>query len=162
VWVKNLEEIYTFDKKIGSGQYGKVLLVPVLKIQVWTAVDHISGKMVVCKIVERKIDYLRELDHLITLRSCYGVLPIKKAVFCTKKLCMEFDLAETSLYNFIKKRQIIDLGDYLYESLKIFYQLLISLDEMHINGIVHRDLKSTNIVMMKKNPWVIDLGMSKR
>lgn len=152
LWVKKLEEIYSFDKKIGSGQYGKV----------WTAVDVITKRLVVCKIVDRKADYVRELDHLISLRNCYGVLPIKKAVFSTLNLCMEFDLGETSLYNYIRKRPSGSLKDTLCDSMRVAYQLLQSLAEIHANGIVHRDLKSSNIVMLNKKAWIIDFGMSKR
>jgi tRNA A-37 threonylcarbamoyl transferase component Bud32 len=75
---------------------------------------------------------------------------------------MEFDLGETSLYNYIRKRPHTTLKELLCDSMKIIYQLLQSLAGMHTHGIVHRDLKSSNVVMLNDKAWIIDLGMSKR
>jgi serine/threonine protein kinase len=162
LWVKNLEDIYKFGSSIGTGSYGKVL----------KAFNVETKQNVVCKIVSRKGDYVRELDHLISLRKCYGVLPIRQAIFTTSQLCLEFQEGESSLQKYIKDRKISskkpeeDLRSLLYEALSITNQLLITMSHIHTNNIVHRDLKSGNIVITRDEKgvraWTIDFGMSKR
>lgn len=162
LWVKKLEDIYKFGDSIGSGTYGSVR----------RAINLESKERVVCKIVSRKGDYVRELDHLISLRKCYGVLPLKMACFTTSELCLEFEEGDCSLQKYIKERKLSkrkpdeDLLVILYEALSITNQLLITMVHVHTNDIVHRDLKTGNIVMTKDDKgvraWTIDFGMSKR
>jgi tRNA A-37 threonylcarbamoyl transferase component Bud32 len=72
-------------------------------------------------------------------------------------------LGETSLYHYIKKKKkYSSLKEHLIDALRITYRISKSIAEMHANGIVHRDLKSGNVVILNEKAWVIDLGMSKR
>lgn len=90
--VKHMSDLYSYDTQttLGSGQYGSVYKVYRLKYITHKALYKKSGSHCVIKIVKRDRGYLRELDHLITLRGCYSVLPINRAVFSTEKLAMEF------------------------------------------------------------------------
>lgn len=160
LWVKKLEDIYKLGEGIGRGSYGKVYL----------ATNTETKQKCVCKIVERQNDYVREVDHLICLRKCYGVLPIRQAIFTNSKLCMEFEIAECSLQSYLEKRVIerneTGLKARLLEALSITNQLLISISHIHANNIIHRDIKSSNVVITRDSDglraWVIDFGMSKR
>lgn len=152
VWTKSLDDIFQFSTQIGKGQYGEV----------WTALDKTRQEMVVCKIVDRKTDYLRELDHLITLRNCQCILPIRKAAISNSKLAMVFNLGETSLYSYIRKRESWNINYILKEAIRVIYYLFLGIYEMHSHMIIHRDVKSGNVVMIQTKPYIIDLGMSKR
>ena len=50
------------------------------------------------------------------------------------------------------------------ESVSLGEALALALDELHENGIVHRDVKPTNIMLEKSNPaapWLIDFGIAR-
>lgn len=81
-----------------------------------------------------------------------------------------YDTAECSLHKYIRtehvkpyKKTIIQV---LKEAVDIAHQLLMSLYQVHTNHIIHRDLKSGNVVVFhdneKLNVYLIDWGMSKR
>ena len=48
------------------------------------------------------------------------------------------------------------------EVAKIFYKILLALDHIHSQGVIHRDLKLENIMIDEdENPKIIDFGLSK-
>lgn len=159
LWVSNIDDIYILGKEVGQGQYGSVR-------KAYCKILGLVNPKCVCKLVQRKDDYVRELDHLIALRKCYGILPIRRAVFSKDNLAIEFDEAESNLAKYIRANMHTPLKTRLYEALSITNQLLISLAHIHENHIVHRDLKSGNVVITHDDSgvraWIIDFGMSKR
>lgn len=73
---------------------------------------------------------------------------------------MEY-LAGDSLEELGRKRTLDELGTKMVAS--IIKQLVDALDELHANGIVHRDVKPNNIVLRSLDPLevaIIDLGIS--
>ena len=159
--VKHMSDLYSYDTQttLGSGQYGSVYKVYRLKYITHKALYKKSGSHCVIKIVKRDRGYLRELDHLITLRGCYSVLPIIEQssvpknllwslhkVYTTKKMQkLIYDTAECSLHKYIRtehvkpyKKTIIQV---LKEAVDIAHQLLMSLYQVHTNHIIHRDFK---------------------
>src|SRR3989304_6460586 len=92
-WVKNFSELYEFKSNVGSGRYGVVV----------DAISKLTGNRCACKIVLRKDEYLRELDHLICLSTIPGVLPIQRVSFSDKKMCMESELGIYTLHTAIRK-----------------------------------------------------------
>ena len=48
------------------------------------------------------------------------------------------------------------------EVAKIFYKILLALDHIHSQGVIHRDIKLENIMIDEdENPKIIDFGLSK-
>ena len=48
------------------------------------------------------------------------------------------------------------------EVAKIFYKILLALDHINSQGVIHRDLKLENIMIDEdENPKIIDFGLSK-
>ena len=159
VWSRDLTSQYTLGPVIGKGQYGCVSAAKRLPDQ----------RDCVVKIVARTDNYIRELDHLISLKDCYKVLPIKRAVLTHEQLCMEFSRAESSLFDYVRKvMRGMTVAQVVVEALAFTAHILSALHQTHQLGIAHRDLKTGNIVVMKNwqtpdmEPWIIDWGMSKR
>lgn len=170
-WIHDFKEKYKFHKLIGEGRYGKV----------YKATNLITQEIVACKVVPRKHEYLRELNHLISLENCYGVLHFNNVVFSRSRMLIELPLAECTLYTAIKKLQKMkDPVDYLKLMLYWFEEIVKSVDDIHRHRIIHRDIKTGNIVIVKNpdmmfegnetvetHPWhyipkIIDFGISKR
>ena len=161
VWSEDLKKEYAIGTIIGKGQYGNVSVAT-------RSYDKDKTKCVI-KTVARTDNYLRELDHLITVKSCYQVLPIARATLTKEQLCMEFERAECSLFDHARaSMKNMSALDVVIESLSFTAHILSALTQIHQAGIAHRDLKTGNIVVMKNpetgemEPWIIDFGMSKR
>lgn len=165
LWINKIEEMYVLKKEIGRGSYGVV----------WKAINIETNEWCVCKIVSRVNDYIRELDHLITVNNSFGVLSINQACFTKYELCMEFNIGIYSLEKYIQ--MLHDKNNYsinhsleflLTTTIEITFELLKGVSKIHEHGIVHRDLKTNNIIITidsiekKMKYWIIDFGMSKR
>jgi len=155
-WVKNFSELYEFKSNVGSGRYGVVV----------DAISKLTGNRCACKIVLRKDEYLRELDHLICLSTIPGVLPIQRVSFSDKKMCMESELGIYTLHTAIRKTKYKSIFGMFNIIEEWFIEILKTIDLIHKQYILHRDLKPENIIMIYKDnkliPKIIDFGLSKR
>lgn len=158
IWTKKYTNEYEVVANIGSGGYGNVFL----------AKRRNNNQECVIKVVQRTESYIRELDHLLALRKCYRVLPVKRCVITNNELCLEFPRGECSLYEYIKNRTPgRNRAHLVVEALSFTAQILTSLKIIHDMGIAHRDMKTKNIIVMRDDngvpsPRIIDFGMSKR
>jgi len=155
-WVMGFSELYVFKRVIGSGTYGVVC----------EAIDKQTNMICACKIVTRSCEYLRELDHVLYLSNINGVLPLERVSFSNERMCMQFELAECTLKDAIKKMSHYNFHIF-FEQLEFWFErILRPIIEIHKRHILHRDLKPENIVMIKRDgilyPQIIDFGLSKR
>lgn len=77
-------------------------------------------------------------------------------------LCIIFEHCEGgSLHATLKEQR--QMGRYLSERavLKWFIPILEGVLHLHNHGVIHRDLKSLNIVLHKSKPKICDLGISR-
>lgn len=155
-WVSHPSQNYNFMKVLGQGRYG----------QVYKAVNKQTGEIVACKVVKRKDEYLRELNHLVAIENAYGILPLKGVSFADKQMIMEFQLGECSLRDHLSQLKPTDPLVYSNTVIGWFEEILKSIVDIHKHRILHRDIKPDNIVMVKENdqfvPKIIDFGLSKR
>ncbi|PNH07865.1 Mitogen-activated protein kinase 15 [Tetrabaena socialis] len=134
---------YTVQNLIGKGSYGVVC----------AAKDNLTGEMVAIKKIQnvfdnvadahrilREVTLLRLLKHPDVVDIKHIMLPNDPNTF--KDLYVVFELMESDLHTVIGAND-----DLTRDHHKVFlYQLLRGLNFMHINGVLHRDLKPKNIL----------------
>lgn len=151
----NLKHRFELVRTLGQGTYGKVKL----------AVEKATGLEYAIKTIKKqKIDneqdltrIRREIEIMATLShphitSVYEVFENAEKII----LVMEF-ASGGELYDYINDKQ----GLYEEEARKFFRQIVSAVHYLHMNGIVHRDLKLENIVMDRKgNAMIADFGLA--
>lgn len=102
--------------------------------------------------LQNEIAILRTLDHPNVVRL-HEVYTHKKQIYLVLELCEGGDLAARSPYS--EK-----------EAARIASQIVSAVSYLHLNGVVHRDLKFENIMFENKSPGalvkLIDFGLSKK
>lgn len=152
---KITSEYKVFTPPIGKGAYGEVRKALHLKTNAYRAIKMVSKKdlsMIDKKHILKEITVLRQMDHPHIVK----VYEFFETDFYYH-IVMEF-LEGHELYNTL-------VGDnFTYNErtiCKIMQQLLSAVQFMHNNGIMHRDLKSENIIHNGKHVVIIDFGTSK-
>jgi serine/threonine protein kinase len=146
---------YKKEDRIGSGTYGIVHRVRHLE----------TGKQYAAKIF---INSYIDLDHniieelnILRLVNSLGhqeniIYPL--CIYICKKIVVILPLVDQNLYVWCKKKKQIPK-----KTIKIIiFQILKALFHFHSLGILHRDVKSTNILIDSNlRIYLIDYGMSK-
>jgi NIMA (never in mitosis gene a)-related kinase len=106
-----------------------------------------------------EVDLLERLDHPNVIK-CYGHFWDHS----TGALYMVLEYADSGdLYTHVLQRRTTK--EYFPEATiwSMFYQLCQGLNHMHSNGVIHRDIKSLNIMMCSNGQLKIgDLGVSRQ
>jgi len=147
---------YSKVKQIGKGSYGSAYLMR----------DKVSNEFVVVKTIEikesdanskkvaqkeaRVLNMLRHPNVILYIDSFYS----KKGEFC---IVTEYADGK-DLQKFIESHGEIDEK----KVLQIFTQLILGLDYMHSQNILHRDIKTANVFLFKKGLVKLgDFGISR-
>ncbi len=154
-WQINIEEL-EMSSKIGAGGFGEVFRA------VWRGTD-VAVKMLnfdSAMSKENRASFVDEMRVMSTLRHPNVVLFMAA---CTRppKLCivMEF-MALGSLYDLLHNELVPDIP--LGLRAKLAYQAAKGMHFLHSSGIVHRDLKSLNLLLDNKwNLKVSDFGLTR-
>lgn len=173
----SFDDKYVDIEVIGNGSFGTVTL----------ATDNFGNRFAKKKIkmnpdeeglstdVIREISILRETNHknivqLCKLNYCWKsranfikFILIMKFNVLGNELSLLFEYMDESLYDYIslcRKNNIIIPGNKIRH---IFKQIVKGLDYLHRNRILHRDLKSSNILINRSNGLVkiADLGLAR-
>ena len=151
-----MEKLHTI-KLIGQGSYGKVYHVKNLKNNKEYALKKIKllyGRENIGNLTELQILSYNKCDYLIKYHYSY---------LENNQLCIITDFYKKGdLLNIIKKKkqkmQNFNAG-YIW---KIFLDLCMSINYVHNNNIIHRDLKSANIFIDSNDrAYLGDFGVSK-
>ena len=150
--ILNNYEILSF---LGEGSFGSVKL----------GIDKSTNEKVAIKIlekkkfIEKKEEYLakREIDILKNINHL-NVIKTKKIFDDSENIYIIMEYCEKGeLYDHIIEEICLNEKEAAY----YFYQLINGLEYIHKNGIVHRDLKSENLLINKNNILkIIDFGLS--
>lgn len=95
------------------------------------------------------------LDHL-------NIIKIYESFEDSENISLILELAEKDLGDLIKKQQATNKyfeEEFIWE---IFYQLIKALSVVHELGITHRDVKSSNILLVKGIVKLADFNGSKK
>lgn len=103
--------------------------------------------------------FIDEAKNLQALRSLVGIVEVKDffSANSTAYIVMEF-LDGISLKNYVKKKGKLDCTT----ALTILKPVILSLEEIHSAGMIHRDISPDNIIITRDNEVkLIDFGASK-
>ena len=148
----------TLVEKCGHGSYGDV----------WLAEDSI-GTRVALKIIVNLGSYSeRELNGLKNYKDCNhpNLLKIRYVEITDERICCIMDAADDlnrgkgkylpdTLANRLNKFGRMDAK----EIVAMLDGLLDGLEELHKNGLVHRDIKPDNILWVNCRPTLADVGL---
>ena len=141
---------YIVESKIGRGRYSDV----------YEGIDKKTSKKVVLKLLKpiTKIKIIREICVLKTLKECPNIVEITDVIkekdseiYCI--ICKSISGIE--LRNCYLNITPSDLKQYMYK-------IIQCLEYAHSKGIIHRDIKSTNIAINQetKELNIFDWGLS--
>lgn len=140
---------------IGKGTYGEVRKALHFKTNTYRAIKMVSKKdlsLVDKKHLLKEITLLKKMDH--------------------PNIVKVFEFFETDFYyhvvmEYLEGRELFGMltnKEFAYDEQTIcgiMQQLLSAIQFMHTNGIMHRDLKSENVIYTGKQIVLIDFGNSK-
>jgi len=157
-----MKNYYTKTKKIGKGTYSYI----------YKAKDKNTGKNVVIKkfrrtgdIVGMPIDFVREFGSLKICHHENIIRIIKVHIFKNNEYCIALPYYRINLMRFYNKFNVTHT---MIKS--ISYKILSGIHYLHSKGVIHRDLKTDNILidykleegnMLYYNPIIIDSGLSR-
>ena len=124
--------------------------------RVYLAWHHKFWCPMACKVFKSEEDARREADILLALAHpnivrCFGLNG-------SSYLLMEF-LEGPSLYQLMKSRPQQRLG--INDALRISIHIGAALSHVHDRGLVHLDVKPSNIVVVKGRPILCDFGVAR-
>ena len=154
---KKIADRYQIISKLGEGAYGNVFLAEDLKNKnMKVAVKQLKSSSVeegVPISSLREISLLKELSHV-------NIVKLMDVVHLQNNIVLVFEYVETDLKIMLKKNKNKGLEPKLYKS--FLYQLLKGIQHIHRMKILHRDIKSENLLISKDNKLKItDFGLAR-
>lgn len=154
---KRDSSIYERILQVGEGTYGKV----------YKARNTVTGRMVALKKLrlesEREgfpITSIREIKLLQSFNHPNVSTLTEIMVESQKTVYMIFDYADNDLSGLLLNKQI-EIG--VAQCKHIFKQLLQGMEYLHDNGILHRDIKGSNILVDNRGRLrITDFGLARR
>ena len=154
-----IEDFYEIKEDLGRGKFGLVKLAIHLKTQKKVAVKIIKKKDMSIGEIElqkREIEVLKLCQHPNIIRLL-DVFENPEYIY----IVLEY-MAGGDLFNFLERREFKITED---KARQIAHQIASALYYLHSYGIVHRDLKLENIIMVDSSNEselkIVDFGLSK-
>lgn len=163
---ETFKEKYDIGAQIGEGTYGKVYSAT--KKNKDGKKETVAVKMFKNYDDEKldyvKIDYttLREVSILKDLNHP-NIIKLKDTVFNMKEFCMIFEYCKANLRNYMKtlKQSKCSIDNGLLK--KFSYQIILGINYLHSNCLLHRDLKPDNILLDdNNNVKICDFGLARQ
>ena len=150
---ETLENNYAILIKLGSGSFGSV----------WRLMDRKTKKEYAVKIEDLTNSRLKNEHKIYTkLSSCAFGIPKVKRYFESEKYCyLIMELLGKNLEQlFVENKKSFSLNVVL----KFGIDMIDILEQMHINGYIHRDIKPNNFIIgiNDDNIYITDFGLSKK
>jgi NIMA (never in mitosis gene a)-related kinase len=140
---------YQFVKNIGTGSYGNILLVK--KENRYYAMKELN-------LNDMKNDKEKQMliNEIIIgfYHNCRYINKYDKILFKNNKIYLRMKyFKEGTLKNYLKKKSLT-----LYQKNNIVRQILLAVQYLHYNKVIHRDIKSDNILIDNGNISLADFG----
>jgi len=143
---ENICRGYSTVKILGRGSFGEVSKVTNKKgdefaSKITTSVDTFPQ-------VLREIDILKRIDHP-------GLLSGRDFFFEGARSCVILDLMEGDMVDMVNSGRLT-----IEQSIVFVKQIACGLNYLHINRILHRDLKPDNVLFLDGQAKIADFGLS--
>ena len=155
-----MSENYEFIKNIGEGMYGKVYKAKNKKENKYYAIKRLNYKDITDKEkkqINNEVSLIKKLNHpnIISYKESFTD---KDNYFCiVTTFCEGGDI-----YNKIQNQKIKNEFFNEEQILNWLVQILLGIDHIHKNNIIHRDIKPQNIFIQNKHIVCIgDFGIAK-
>jgi predicted Ser/Thr protein kinase len=140
---------YQLDEQVSQGAFGGV----------WLAHDRETGQRVVVKIARQDASsregIKRELELLLKLNDVRGIVPAVDV--------LESDDRMGIVMPFVSGTPLASVARMATEdAVRLTIALLDTLQEVHALGVVHRDIKPQNILLIDGKPRLIDFSVASR
>lgn len=144
---------YQIKDKLGEGKFSKVYRIHYNKN------DYALKKINLSSIPNSQKKYIMCELKILATHSCKYIINFYKAFIANDDICIIMDYCHNgTLQNYIKTH--INISPTIIW--KFFSQICSGLSYLHLNNIIHRDLKSSNILIDSyNNIKLIDFGVSK-
>lgn len=110
---------------------------------------------------------LIEIEFLRELKDCKNIVQLREVYFCRTPqglhLSLVMDMAKHG--SLLTKMTAMQRRFSEEETRTIMIQLLLTVDLMHRNGMIHRDIKLDNVLILEEDTLdicIADLGMACR
>lgn len=157
--VFTLDTRYRLLKSVGNGAYGAVIAVKDAVADENVAVKKITNifeDLVDAKRILREIRLLRHFDHKNITRLLDLAPPPSKKHF--EDMYIITELMETDLHQVIYSMQPMSDDHVKY----FLYQMLCALHHIHSAGVLHRDMKPSNILLNSNcDLKICDFGLAR-
>ena len=151
---------YEILKLLGKGSFGQVI----------KAIDHKTGQQVALKIVRNEKRFNKQAQEEIRILellkkqdkdNTMNVVHIMDHFSFRNHICMVFEMLSINLYELIKKNKFKGFSVPLVK--KIAHPILVCLNMLYRNKIIHCDMKPENVLLKqpgRSSIKVIDFGSS--
>jgi NIMA (never in mitosis gene a)-related kinase 1/4/5 len=141
---------YKMIKKIGIGSYGSIYLVQNKYDKQYFAMKELDLKLTSSKEKQMIIN-----EILIgSFHNCPYIIKYSEVLFSNNKIYLKMKhCKEGNLKNYLEKNKILASQKNI-----ILRKVLLSVQYLHYNKVIHRDIKSDNILMHEGNPYLADFG----
>ena len=153
------EDLYIIKNEIGNGKFSKVYLGIEKKTNRKVAIKRVQKDNLSeddLDLIKTEIDILKVCQHPNVIKL-YNIIETSKTI----EIIMEYCPGD-NLYYYLSKRNFIIKEE---EIVKIIHKISTAVFTMHNLGIIHRDLKLSNIVMTDSTSFadirILDFGLSK-
>lgn len=157
-----ISERFILKRKIGQGGYGAVFEGEQLSINRKCAVKVLAPRVTNDPKTAKRFEHEARTTSLLTHPNTVVIYDFGKDEHADVLfLAMEY-LDGESLSSVINRRGVLGIA----ESLHIAHQIALSLDDAHEAGVVHRDVKPQNVMLLQRGQdaqfvKVIDFGLVK-
>lgn len=146
---------YTLHHQIGQGNTSQVWCAMHLKMRTCVAIKIIDISKTDNKIkqIEREIEMLQKLDHPY-VAHLFEVFKDTTSMYLVMELLPNGSILD-----------LVNAGNGIPEAKarRMFTQVIIAIDYFHRKGIIHRDIKASNIMLdVNQNVRIMDFGLSNK
>jgi len=145
--------LYGLGKILGKGAEGTV----------YKAVRYSDGKEFAVKIMEGKNmnSFLKEYNLLLEIKEACILQVFENYVEGDKYIVVMEYIGGYDLSRFMRNKYVIRASEYTNLCLKYMSQVYECINKLHSLGIVHRDIKLENIMLMNGHTKIIDFGFAR-